>query len=163
MQDADVIDDDADSAALAANSTNAQQQHSSSISSSSNTANLQQQSAVASLYSEDTEAPPSIDILLHHKPRYGFNNVFDGFFGGLREELIDMVQLPTPDTVMCDLPFHILPLLDTVRLYVDTVAMVYCAVGQVRLSRMSAQSVCHKQTDVMLKILCSYVYCAVVC
>jgi hypothetical protein len=139
MQDADLIDDEADSAALAANSTNAQQQHSSSISSSSNTANQQQQAAVASLYSEGTEALPSIDILLHHKPRYGFNNAFNGFFGGLREELIDMVQLPTPDTVMCDLPFHILLLSDTIGLNVETVAMVYSAVVQVRLTRMSAQ------------------------
>eukprot|EP00953_Heterococcus_sp_UTEX-ZZ885_P026752 14430-Heterococcus_DN1.PRE.1 len=97
MQDADAAGDDTDSAALAANSNDAQQQHGSSISSSSSTANQQQQPAVASLYSEDTEAL-SIDILLHHKPRYGFNNSFNGCFGGLREELIDMVQLPTPDT-----------------------------------------------------------------
>jgi hypothetical protein len=98
MQDTDEIDDATDSAAHVAKSTDAQQQHSSSISSSSS-ANQQQQSVVASLYSEDAEAS-SIDILLHQKPLYGFNNAFSGFLSGLREELIDMVQLPTPDTVM---------------------------------------------------------------
>jgi hypothetical protein len=108
-----VSDDATDSAAVAANSTYTQQQTSSS------TAN-QQQSTVTSLYSEATEAP-SIDILLNQKPHYGFNNAFSGFFSGLREELIDMVQLPTPDTVSVTRNFTQIIIMYTYKLLIGIV------------------------------------------